>query len=231
MTATLLGSAILAGCGQGSDNNDYGTLSVALALPNGVTVNSVAWRVLSSTNTVLQSGTTNTSNPSSTPSVNVSVQPGTGDTVTMTAMTSDGVSCTGTSMPFNVTAGQASAVSVNILCGSSNTGPSLGSVVVSGVLVAGDNCPVLTSWVLSPQQTAANGGQIDVAIMATDADMGETLTYAWTATSGSFVAPASASTQFTCGGAGMPTLSVTVTDNHQPTPCSVNVAFPAVTCL
>jgi hypothetical protein len=230
MTLTLAGSAVLAGCGQGMDNNNYGQLSVALALPGGVTVNSVAWRVLSSTNAVLASGTTNTSNPSSTPSVNVSIPPGTGDTVVMTATTSDSVACTGTSAPFNVTAGQSSAVAVNVLCGTNDSTPNLGSVVVSGVLVAGDNCPVLTSWVLSPQQTAANGGTIDVAVTATDADTGETLAYAWTATSGSFVSASSASTQFTCGPAGQPTLSVAVSDNHSPTPCSVNVAFPPVTC-
>ena len=71
---------------------------------------------------------------------------------------------------------------------------------------------------------------IDVSAMATDADTGETLTYAWSATSGTFSSVGSATTKYACGPAGMNTLTVTVTDNHAPTPCSINISFPPVTC-
>lgn len=230
LATTLIVGIVAASCGK-SDPGNLGQLQVALSLPGGVTVNSVAWRVLSSSSAVLASGTINTSNPNATPSVNVSLPAGTGDTVSMTAMTSQGTSCSGTSSPFNVVAGQASAVSVNIACGNASPDAGVGSVIITGTVVAGDNCPALTAWEISPQQTSANGGTIDVEVSASDADMGETLSYAWTATAGSFASASSATTTYTCGAAGEQTLTVTVTDNHTPTACSVAVSFPPVRCL
>jgi hypothetical protein len=70
-----------------------------------------------------------------------------------------------------------------------------------------------------------------VAVTATDADSGEAVSYAWTATAGSFADHASASTEYICGSAGSETLTVTISDNHKPTACTVNVSFPPVTCL
>jgi hypothetical protein len=225
----LLAAAV--GC-QSTENGsgDQGQLTLALSLPGSVTIDAVNWQVLSSTSAVLASGTIDTSHAGAAASLSVGVAAGTGDTVKMSAMTSTGATCMGTSAPFNVSAGMTVPIGVTLNCSATMTGGGLGSVVVTGTVVEGDNCPTLVSWMLSPQQTAANGGTIDVAATANDADMGETLTYAWTATGGTFTSPAMASTQYTCGSAGMNTLTLTVTDNHTPTACSINISFPQVTC-
>jgi hypothetical protein len=227
----LMACAFTAGC-QNTDNGapDSGAVRIALTLPGGLTVNQVSWQVLSATQELLAAGITNTSNPSATPSLSFSVPPGTGETVHMSATTTSGASCTGISEPFNVIAGQMVSVLVSIACGSPSV-PGLGAVTVTGVLVAGDNCPVLASWSLSPLQTAAEGGTVDVAVGATDADPGETVSFAWTATAGTFTSTAAATTQYLCGAAGSQTLSVTISDNHQPVSCRLQVSFPAITCL
>lgn len=229
---TLVAGLVASGCGNGGNGAPEGRLEVALALPGGVTVSSVAWKILSSTSVVLASGTVNTTDPKATPSVNVSVPTGNGDTVTMTTTTSQGISCSGTSAPFNVTVGQPALVPVTITCGnvSSDAGPP-GSVVITGTVVPGDSCPVLSSWQISPQMTSASGGQLDVSVMASDADSGDALAFAWTATAGSFLAASSATTKFVCGAAGSQILTVAISDNHSPTPCTINVSFPAVDCL
>jgi hypothetical protein len=68
-------------------------------------------------------------------------------------------------------------------------------------------------------------------VTAADADMGETLTFSWTATSGSFMSASSATTHYTCGATGTQTLSVAITDSHTPTPCTTTVMFPPVSCM
>jgi hypothetical protein len=227
---SLLGITTLIGC-ERPDSSDVGVVKLALSLPNGATVGSVGWTVLSSSNAVLASGTTDTSNPSSTPSVSVGLPPGNGDTVSMTATTSQGASCSGTSAPFDVSVGHLVPVSVTLNCGNVTPDAGLGSVVITGILVPGDSCPVLTSWLVSPLETASAGGTIDVGVTATDANSGEVVSYAWTATAGSFADPTSSTTNYICGTAGTETLTVTITDNHKPTACSVSASFPPVTCL
>src|SRR5262249_18814103 len=160
-----------------------------------------------------------------------SLPTGTGDTLQMTAMTSAGVACTGTSSAFNVTSGGSTPVNVNLQCGAlAADGGTLGSVVVSGSALAGDPCPPPSARCITPtpQQTMGSA-PVDVSVTGTDPDMGETVTYAWTATSGSFSSTTSAMTTYTCGATGMQTLSVAITDNHMP-PCTTHVSFPAVDC-
>jgi hypothetical protein len=70
-----------------------------------------------------------------------------------------------------------------------------------------------------------------VSVAATDADAGDTLTYAWSATAGTFVGASLATTQYTCAAAGDQTLSVVISDNHMPSACSITATFPVVSCL
>jgi hypothetical protein len=228
--ASLLGGASLVGC-QLPASSEAGQIGLAFTLPGGATVGSVSWTVFSSSSAVLASGTTDTRNPRSTPSFSIGLAPGVGDTVSMTAATSQGAICSGTSAPFDVTVGQLVSVGVSLSCGNVTTDAGVGSVVITGTLVSGDNCPVLTSWLASPLETASAGGTIDVSVTATDADLGEALSYAWTATAGSFANSAAPSTEYICGTAGNQTLTVTISDNHLPTACTVGVSLPPVTCL
>jgi hypothetical protein len=218
------------GCTTYKDpESGLGKMQLALTLPDGESVSSVSWKVLSSSSAVVASGMLNTSGSRQISFIS-SMPPGMGDTVEMTATTSTNVSCMGTSSPFNVVAGQSVPVSVNLQCDvSPGDGGTLGSVVVSGAIVPGDHCPTLASYFISPQATMGSA-PIDVTVAGADSDMGDTLTYAWTATSGSFASATSATTTYTCGATGAQTLTVAITDDHAPTPCTTHVTFPAVDC-
>jgi len=225
--------AVHAGCGN-PPGDSRGQVQLALSLPGAVGISSVDWKVFSaaSSTVAVASGTIDTSSGSATASVNLSLAPGSGYTVNLTTTTSDGIPCSGTSPAFNVTPGASFVpVAVIIACGNVTPSPGVGQIVVTGTVVAGDSCPVLASSVISPEATAADGGTIDVTVSATDADPGESIAYAWTATAGSFSSPHAATTQYLCGPAGAESLSVAITDDHVPTPCSVIVTFPPVRCL
>jgi hypothetical protein len=72
----------------------------------------------------------------------------------------------------------------------------------------------------------ATGGIITVGATASDLDTGDTLTFAWTATAGSFAAGTSAATTYNCATAGPQTLTITVSDGH----CTDSATIP-VTCV
>ena len=215
----------------GGSSADEGQVVLALTIPGGATISSVSWTVKSSSNQLLASGTTNTSRSGATASFAVGLVAGTGYVVTMTATTSAGETCTGSSSPFNVVASQTSPVSINLNCQAVVIADGgFGSVVVMSTVVPGDSCPALASWTISPEAAAASGGRIDVSATATDADSGDTLTYQWSAAAGTFSNAAATTTTYTCGAAGSQVLHLAVADGHAPVPCSIDVAFPAVTC-
>jgi hypothetical protein len=229
----LLAIFYAAGCGRPQQHDD-GLLQLGLSSA-GLTVSSVAWKVQTGAMppAIVRSGTINTSDANATASVFTSIPAGTGYVAVLTAdivpPTGNPAFCTGTSAPFDIIAGQQRMVTVQLVCGGSTPTQGNGSGNINGTVVAGDNCPLLTSWMASPLQVSAPAGQIDVSATATDADVTEVLTYKWTATAGTFVNAAAATTKYTCTTVGPQTLTVTVTDNHVPTNCSVSQTFP-VTC-
>lgn len=230
-TIVLAGVLLAAGCTNERAANDpnVGEVQLALMLPDGTAISSVDWKILAASSSVVAMGTLNTLGTRS-PSFIASLASGTGYTVNMTATTSQNTTCSGTSSAFNVTGGQATPVSVNLLCsGSVADAGTLGSVVVTGTVVPGDHCPALTGWFITPQATTGTA-PIDVSVTASDADMGETLTFAWTATSGLFSSAGKSTTQYTCGTTGAQTLTVAITDSHTPAPCTTTVMFPSVDC-
>jgi hypothetical protein len=231
LAALALGAgAVGINCSSSKTNNgSLGQVTMALTLPSGVTVSSVHYSIQSTSIATVVAGDINTSDPRATASVFTSYPASTGDTVTMHAMTSAGRSCDGTSPVFSVMAGQVAMTMVTLNCGGSVPTQTSGSVDVNGTFVEGDNCPLLTSWVASPLQTSAGGGKIDVNGTATDADAADVLSYSWTSTTGSFTMPNQAMTQFVCGPGGAVTLTLTVSDNHAPTPCTTFITIP-VTC-
>ena len=208
-----------------------GRVLLALVLPGGgATISNVSWTVKSPSNQVVASGSIDTSRSGASASFALGLANSKGYVVTMAAKTSGGDTCSGSSAPFDVVAGQTTPVSISLICPFVTPDAGLGSILVTGTVVPGDNCPALAFWSTSPETAAANGGQIDVTGTATDADPGDTLTYSWSAAAGSFAAPASATTTYTCGPAGSQVLHLTVSDNHVPTPCWIDVAFPPVSC-
>lgn len=71
-------------------------------------------------------------------------------------------------------------------------------------------CPTVTKLVVTPRK-AALGEEISVAAAATDPD-GDSITYQWTSSAGSFADPSAASTTYLCENQGTHTLSITVSD-------------------
>jgi hypothetical protein len=203
---------------------------MAISLPDGTSIQAIDWVLKSSTGATIEMGTINTTSPKVTASLATDIPAGMGDTITMSGTTTAGTMCMGTSQPFNVVAGTTAMVSVNIVCGSVATDGGTGTVVVSSTVVPGDSCPLLGSSLITPRVTAI-ADPIDVMASASDSDMGDVLTFAWSATAGTFTSASSASTQYHCPmTAGMQTLTLRISDDHMPTPCTTVVTFPTVDC-
>jgi len=229
----LLGVAVGVNCSNGSNPHSSGDVKLAVVLPGGVHIDSVTYKVLSSANaTIAGPGVFSVTDPKATISLDIAV-PVTptgdaGDEVVLTATDSLGNSCTGTSARFAVSASSNPAVTMTLACGSGTVPNATGNVGVTATVVEGDHCPNITSGVVGPDQTSV-GATANVASTATDGDPGDTLTYAW-APAANFASPTSASTTYTCVAAGTQTFTLTVTDNHIPTPCSTQATF-TITCV
>jgi hypothetical protein len=100
------------------------------------------------------------------------------------------------------------------------------SVTVRSDSVAGDRCPVLTSWVAFPLQTSV-GSFIEVAAAARDEDPGETLRFSWEPAA-RFEAPHATATRFRCSEAGVQTLRLDVSDDHRPMRCATHLTMGIV---
>jgi len=131
---------------------------------------------------------------------------GMGYSVSFTATDVTGnTSCTGTAT-FDVTAGTTNGVNVPLVCGTVTT---RGNTRFNGTF---NTCPEIAQLAVAPLQLDV-GGKINVSAGATDVD-GNTLTYAWTATGGTFDAATAATTQYNCTAAGPQTLTITVSDGQ-----------------
>jgi hypothetical protein len=226
LACALVGGALGLNCSK-SSNPSSGDVQLALVLPDGSTVTSVSYQVKSSSNAVLASGTINVSDPNAKISLDV-VLPVTptgdpGDTVSLTATSSTGQACTGTSSAFPVLANQTTSVPMTLQCGNGSASGATGSLGVTATLVQGDNCPNITSAAVGPDETSV-GGTATVSATATDADKNETVSFAW-APAANFASPTSASTTYTCTASGTQTFTLTVSDNHVPQPCTTQATF------
>jgi len=223
-SATLaMGVALAAGCtpngsGTGPAGSGYGlgTVGVALKLNNGADIQTVSYKISGNGITPLM-GTISVPDPNSTVSLQIDSLPvGQGYLVELSATSTDGkTTCAGSSM-FQIIGGQSTSVTVVLLCRTPfmppppPPPPQTGSVSITGTF---DNCPVVTSFSAAPL-SAPVGGTIAVTSTAQDSDASDTVTFAWTADSGTFANAAAANTTFTCTAVGTATLKVTVNDGQ-----------------
>jgi hypothetical protein len=228
LALTALSAAVgMGACSKSSEpNNDLGSLKVALAVQGGFTVNSVAYAVNASPGgAVVKSGTIDVSGVGANVSFALELPPGT-DTITLTATSTSGVTFTGTSPVFTVVSGQTVGVSVTLTNTVTDSGTAPGQIDVTGTIVPGDHPPQITFVVVSPLQIAV-GGTVNVSVTATDPDVGDVLSYAWTATpDGSFASATSATTTYSSSTVGTHTVIITVSDNHSPTALTASVSVP-----
>ncbi len=234
----LIGGAVLGlNCSKSSNPNTSGDVKLAVVLPSGATISSVTYAVKNSSSaTIAGPGTFTVTDPNATISLDI-VVPVTptgdaGDTVTLSAMTSTGQSCTGTSAPFPVVAGTNTPVMMTLTCGTATASGPTGNVGITTTLVEGDHCPNILSAVIGPDQTSV-GGTASVAATASDADASETLSFVWTPSaniSGQVNTATSSSLTYTCTASGIQTLVLTVSDNHSPTVCTTTASL-TINCV
>jgi hypothetical protein len=130
---------------------------------------------------------------------------GRGDVVTVEATTPDGqLSCHG-SATFDVRRNATTQVTLALLCRAAGDGPGTGIV---RVVIDGVSCPELqvTSYSVSPL-TASIGASISVSATTSPTD-GGAVTYAWTASSGTFAQADAPTTTYTCTAPGAATLTI-----------------------
>jgi len=217
----------VAGCGAEPNEPDVVTLDLSMPGALGPT-ESVFWQIVSPLGVALAGGSADTSDPNAALPIHCVVPAGSGDVAHVTVADASGVVCLGASPPFNVGGDQTSSVAVPLSCVALDASSAI--VDIAEPPGPGDMCPTIVAWKLSAFQALASGGSIDVSMGVSDPDAGDVLSYAWSATAGSFGDFAAGSARYICGQSGLQVLSVSISDNHAPTPCVVNVTFAPVTC-
>ncbi|HVT06379.1 MAG TPA: hypothetical protein VHO67_02930 [Polyangia bacterium] len=212
-----------------SGRTSTGTISLAFTLQSGALISHVTYDIKAGAPSGIPdvTGEIYTSDQDSTASFSTFFPASTGDTVALNATTSAGVSCHGVSLPFDVAAGATTRVAVTLICAAPASPDPGGAVIVNATAVEGNACPYLTSWVASPLQTSV-GGTIDMGATAADRSTPpDTITFAWSPAA-NFTSPTAATTQYHCTTSGTHTITVTVSDNHGSSPCSVAVQIDVI---
>jgi hypothetical protein len=215
------GALSFAGCGA-SHTENVGEARLAVVLSGGAVVNTVSYTV--SGPGVSMMGTVDVSHSTTVSAVLSGLPAGGPDTVGLTATSVDGsLTCSGTSAPFMVTAHQTTSVTVMMDC---HQAPHTGSVLVNGAI---NICPVADGISANPADIAI-GQPVALTASAHDSDNGpQPLSYHWSAPTGSFGNPSSATTTFTCNTQGPVTLTVTVSDGDT-TPGCADTATATIMC-
>jgi hypothetical protein len=226
------GSQGSGGSGQGPGMGAFGTVGTELTILGGETISSVSWTIKQGTTTVLTGTYTVPTAATSISFFIPNVPAGSGYTISLTAVSTDGtVTCAGTSAPFTVTAQATTDVNVFLACNTTGSALDAGGVLVNGTPV---DCATWTSAAVNPS-SAATGGTVTLTASAV-APNPSGITYSWTAAGGGTVAtPTQATTTFTCPAtAGTVTLTLNVGDGTLPTgatcPAAASTTTLTVTC-
>jgi len=223
LTAAI-GTVALGGCSSSLDkksdetsarSEETGDVGLLLRPQAGIDINEVKATVTKGA-TIVATQILPTPGTASTFSFGLSLPVGTGYTLTLTgvsAATNDDITCTGTFGPFDVTSNAITDISLPLVCTDNTKGS-----IVTDVTVVTDACPrLLVDYVVAtPSSAVAPGGTIGVLSAATDLD-GKPVTYSWSianAAVGSFTAPTSANTTFTCSSTGGDDVVITLTADN-----------------
>jgi hypothetical protein len=209
LIALSAAGSVLTGCnsdsnlaaGNPASNGDTGSVSLALQVAPGVTINSFSYNLTGPSSKMGMIDVTN----STTVSTLVSPVPvGNGYSVTLNGTSTDGATtCSGTSGMFNVTPGATTPVTVAIDCHKAKT---TGSVLIKGTI---NVCAQIDSVSSNPPV----GNTIAITASASDADSGPgAITYQWTTSSGTLSSTTVANPTLTCTQPGTVNLTLTVSD-------------------
>lgn len=215
-------AATTMGCVGTAHEEDMGSIGMELQIAPGVTVNAVNWTISNPATGFSRTGAVNV-RFSNTVSFQVSALPATdGYTIALTATSADGsFTCSG-SAGFKVVTGMITSVGITLNCSTAPAGQ--GTVVVTGTTQI---CANLDSLGASPLETAVD---TQIALSATGSAGTVPVTFAWTATAGTFDNATSATPNFTCPSTAQ---QVTITVTVSPSAATCNTVFTSsvvVTC-
>lgn len=210
-------AAALNGCSSAPEGSTAGAESVGMIglelQVAGAALNQVSYTIVGP-GSFTKSGTLDVTNSTTVSGLIGGLPVGSGYTITLSATTEDGATtCTG-SASFNVLSHQTSVVTVHLLC---HQAPTTGSVQVGGTL---NVCPIADGITASPVEVLV-GSTIALAVSAHDPDTGPSaLSYAWTASAGTFDDATLAAPVFSCTTPGTVTVTVTVSDGDTAPGCT-----------
>jgi hypothetical protein len=190
---------------SGAINDGTGQVGLELKANGGVTLNSATYSITGPSG-FNKSGTINLTSASSLGAIIGGLPAGTGFTIALTAMATDGSTTCAGSATFSVTAGALASVTVFVEC---HQPPTTGSIGVNGIL---NICPVVDE--LSASSSAVFvGGVVALTGVAHDADKSPSaLSYNWTANSGTLSSGTAPNPTFTCTAPGPVTITLTPSD-------------------
>jgi hypothetical protein len=201
-----------------------GTVGMMLTLPGGETLNTVSWTVTgpNGASTVVQTGSVNVQSSLSVSFDIANLPAGTGYTIALSGTSVDGsVTCSG-SVSFSVAARMTTAVTDLLQCN-----PTASEAGMLAVTATPYDCAIWSGISALPSETTV-GHSVAVSATATGADP-SALTYAWSAPTGFFDSPSSASANFTCTAVGAATLTVVIGDGPVPDGGACNSSLDTTT--
>jgi len=227
MTGVLGGAACSSshGAGASTDTDDrdenVGTLGIDLTLASGAVINTVSY-VITGPGGFTKTGSFDVSQSSKIQGLIAGLPSGDGYSISLTANSTDGATKCAGSASFKVTARATTPVAVAIRC---HQAPGTGSVLVNGTV---NICAAVDGISANPSQ-ALVGAPISLEALAHDSDASpKPLSYAWSASSGSFSDPSAKNPIFKCSTAGTVTVNLTVSDGDCGDKASVDIECAAV---
>jgi hypothetical protein len=237
--AFLIASIGLIGCGStgadrapsagdlpnapASHGAELGSLGIQLTLPGGQAIPVITWAIAGPNGaaTLVQSGSV-ASDGDQVKLLVGGLQPGIGYRITLSGAAIDGsVTCTG-SAPFDIVAHATTAVVVELACTVATTGAQV--TLVNGTSF---DCAAWSSVSANPTNTTV-GTSVMLSATATGPSPGN-LSYAWSATGGTFGNFSAPTTTFTCTSVGTVNVTLTVADGPVPAGSACNQSLSTKT--
>jgi hypothetical protein len=197
-----------------------GEIGMQVTLPSGVQLNSVRWAITgpNRASVAVQAGTVDVRNSEAIRFLVGSIPVGTDFDVSLSGTSPDGsVTCAGSAL-FDIVARTTTNVSVALACATEEPESGLAFVSASAF-----DCASVISVTASPAETTV-GGSLTVSGSATGPNASG-LTYAWSASSGSFDTPTAPQSTFTCAATGLVILTLTAGDGAVPDAGPCNAAL------
>lgn len=203
--------------GAAAPGGSNGVINVAFTLPDGEIVTTVAYTLADGEGISVRSGTVDISNRQSISFQLGNVAPSGNDTISLSASTPNGTTCSGTSGPFQVAPRATTTVMVNMACYTPDG--KTGNVAVTGNPY---NCATWQSLATGVGGSEANVGDVITLIATATAPDPNNLTFTWTSDSKVITVGLNQSVggtntvTLTCQATGTATITLVVRDGTLP---------------